>query len=250
MDHNFKKIARPDHIIKEQSQYLLFFFMMKVSPYFTYAISRYSNIKPNTISFISIFFLIISFPLIYYENYFYAFLFVFFNLFLDNIDGELARVTDQTSKLGEFLEKINSDIYYLCLYNFICLSFYNQNKIDLYLVIIFFALSIINFFVRGKISHITIPKNYSINSFNAIFFGLFKYSSNIRNNKYISKCTYLFFWNILASGGVSEIIIAILILIKEYELTINYIIFYNIICLIYIIILLAIKTYMKIKYKY
>jgi hypothetical protein len=104
--------------------------------------------------------------------------------------------------------------------------------------------------VRGKISHITIPKNYSINSFNAIFFGLFKYSSNIRNNKYISKCTYLFFWNILASGGVSEIIIAILILIKEYELTINYIIFYNIICLIYIIILLAIKTYMKIKYKY
>ena len=56
MDKNFKKIARPPRIIDEQNQYLLFFFMMKFSPYFTFLISRYTNIKPNTLSLISIFF--------------------------------------------------------------------------------------------------------------------------------------------------------------------------------------------------
>lgn len=248
MNDSFKKIARPERIINEQNQYVLFFFMMKISPYFTYAISKYSNIKPNTISFISIFFLLISLPLIIYEYYFYAFLLLFLNLFFDNIDGELARVKSQSSKLGELLEKINSDIFYIFFYNTISLSFYYQNILELYYVIIFFSLSIVYYFIRQKISHINIPNSFDKNLFNEIFLGLFKYSNQIRNKNFTSKFFYLFFWNIIASGGISEIIFAILILSKNYELTINYIFFYNIILMMYITILSLVKIFIKINY--
>ena len=249
MDKNFKKIARPPHIINEQNQYLLFFFMMKLSPYFTFLISRYTNLKPNTVSFISIFFLLISFPLIIYKYYFFAFLILFLNLFLDNIDGELARVNNQSSKLGEFLEKINSDIFYIFFYNFICLSFYIENMFELNYLILFIILSLVYFYIRQKISHIYIPDNFNINSLNGIFLGLFKYSRDIRNNNLKSKIIYLFFWNIIASGGVSEIILATLMISKNYDLTIYYIFFYNFIVFIYMITLLSIKIFFKIVYK-
>ena len=123
--------------------------MMKFSPYFTFLISRYTNIKPNTLSLISIF-LLISFPLIIYKYYFFAFLLLFLNLFLDNIDGELARVNNQSSKLGEFLERINSDIFYIFFYNFICLSFYIENMLELHYLILFIILSLVYFYLRQK----------------------------------------------------------------------------------------------------
>tara|TARA_B100001027_G_C16254193_1_gene326072 strand:+ start:264 stop:1016 length:753 start_codon:yes stop_codon:yes gene_type:complete len=249
MDKNFRKIARPPHIINEQNQYLLFYFMMKISPYFTYFFHRYTNIKPNTLTFLSIFFLLVSFPLIIYKYYFLAFLLLFFNLLLDNIDGELARVNNQSSKLGEFLERINSDIFYVFFYNFICLSFYIENVLELHYVILFIIISLAYFYIRQKISHINIPDKFNINSSNEIFLGLFKYSNDIRNNNFKSKIIYLFFWNIIASGGVSEIILAILILSKNYELTISYIFFYNIIVFIYMVTLLFIKIFLRFTYK-
>ena len=187
--------------------------------------------------------------MIIYKYYFFAFLLLFLNLFLDNIDGELARVNNQSSKLGEFLERINSDIFYIFFYNFICLSFYIENMLELHYLIIFIILSLVYFYLRQKISHIYIPDNLNINSLNGIFLGLFKYSRDIRNNNLKSKIIYLFFWNIIASGGVSEIILATLIISKNYDLTINYIFFYNFVVFIYMITLLSIKIFFKLVYK-
>ena len=131
MDKNFKKIARPDHIITEQNNYLLFYLQMKISPYFTYFFFKYTNITPNIISIGSIIFLLISIISIFMENYNYVFFFLFLNLLLDNIDGELARTKKLTSKFGEFLEKLNTDLFNIFFYNSIAFTLHLRGFLNL-----------------------------------------------------------------------------------------------------------------------
>lgn len=245
MDKKFRLIARPPHIINEQNQYLLFFIMMKFSPYCTFFFSKYTKISANTISFFSIIFLLLSFVCLFLFNYLLAFIFLFLNLFLDNIDGELSRVNNQTSKFGEFLEKINSDIFYIFFYNLISLNFYRENKLDLFFLTFFFLISLIHFFIRNKISHINFIDESKINFLNSIYLGLFKYSNNIRNKYFTSKILYLFFWNIISSGGVSEIIFGFLLIFEYEELSLKYLYFYFIILFVYITFLTLIKIIQK-----
>lgn len=241
MDKSFRSIARPPYIINEQNQYLLFFIMMKFSPYFSYFFSKYTKISANTISWLSIIFLLISFIFLFFFNYLFAFIFLFLNLFLDNIDGELARVNNQTSKLGEFLEKINSDIFYIFFYNIIAFNFYRNDKLDIIFLISFFLISLIHFFLRTKISHINLTDGTKINFFNSIYYGLFKYSNNIRNKYFFSKVLYLFFWNVISSGGVSEIIFGFLLIFEHGDLSLKYLYFYFITLFFYMFFLTFIK---------
>jgi phosphatidylglycerophosphate synthase len=245
MDKKFKLIARPDKILNEQNQYFLFFLMMKISPYFTFFFSKYTNIKPNTISLFSIFFLFLSLWNLFIENYAYSFFFLFMNLFLDNIDGELARVNNQASKFGELLEKINSDLFYLFFYNLIAYKYFNDQLIELRNFIFFIFISLLYFLIRSRISHITIPETLKLNQLNTILFGLFKYSDNIRINYRISRVIYIFFWNVISSGGVSEIIFAFLLIMNFDSFAIKYIFFYYFVLFIYIILLFFTKSYLK-----
>lgn len=247
MDKKFKSIARPDKILNEQNQYFLFFLMMKMSPYFTFFFSKYTNIKPNTISLFSIFFLFLSFWNLLIENYAYSFFFLFVNLLLDNIDGELARVNNQVSKYGELLEKINSDLFYLFFYNLIVYKYFDDQLIELKYFIFFIFVSLLYFFIRSRISHIKIPKTLKLNKLNTILFGLFKYSNDLRNNYGISKLIYIFFWNIISSGGISEIVFAFLLIMNLDAFAINYIFFYFFILFIYIILLFFTKSYLKMR---
>ncbi len=241
MNKNFRSIARPPYIINEQNQYLLFFIMMKFSPYFTYFFSKHTKVSANTISWLSIIFLLLSFIYLFFFNYLIAFIFLFLNLFLDNIDGELARVNNQTSKLGEFLEKINSDIFYIFFYNIIAFNFYRNDKLSIIILISFFLVSLIHFFLRTKISHINLKDESKINFFNSIYLGLFKYSNNIRNKYFASKVLYLFFWNVISSGGVSEIIFGFLLIFEYDDLSLKYLYFYFITLFSYMFFLTLIK---------
>ena len=164
---------------------------------------------------------------------------------MDNIDGELARVNNQASKFGEFLEKINSDLFYLLFYNLISFKFYSDRLLELNYFIFFISISLVYFLIRSRISHIQIPHNLKLNKSNTILFGLFKYSNDIRNKYHLSKITYLFFWNIISSGGISEIIFGFLLIMKLDVYTINYIFIYYFILFFYIILLVIIKSYLK-----
>ncbi len=249
MDKDFKKIARPDHIINEQNNYLLFYLQMKISPYFTYFFFKYTNVTPNIISIGSIIFLLFSIISIFMENYNYVFFFLFLNLLLDNIDGELARTKNLTSKLGEFLEKLNTDLFNIFFYNSIAFTLYLRGFLNLEYLFFFIFNSIFYTFARGRISQISLSKDYEINHFRATFLGLFKYSNAIRNKFINARVLYNFFWNIISSGGVSEIIIGILLISGNIKLAAIYLIFLNVMVTIYYTFLILFKYFLYKKHK-
>ncbi len=249
MDKDFKKIARPDSIKNEQNNYFLFYLQMKISPYFTYFFFKYTKITPNIISIFSILFLFFSIISVFIEKYNYAFFFLFLNLLFDNIDGELARTKNLTSKLGEFLEKLNTNLFNIFFYNSIALTLYLNNFLNLEYLFFFIFNSIFYTFVRGRISQVSLSKNYEINHFRATFLGLFKYSNAIRKRFRNARVLYNFFWNIISSGGVSEIIIGILLISGNINLTIMYLIFLNIMVSIYYTFLIIFKFFLYKKHK-
>ena len=87
--------ARPSHLLNEQNYSFIHFFLMKISPFISYFLARHSKIKPNSISIISIIFLISSFFSLYNKDYATAFIFLMLNFLTDNIDGELARLKNK-----------------------------------------------------------------------------------------------------------------------------------------------------------
>ena len=211
MKKELKLKARPLNLLEEQSYSLVHFFLMRISPFLSFFLARYSKIQPNYISIISILFLILSFFFLHSKNYIIAFMFLLLNFFTDNVDGELARIKNQVSDLGEKLEKINSNLFYLFFFNIISLNLYIDNLIDINLFQSFIFISILHYFFRGRISHIKIKDKLELNYINSTYLGLFKYSSTVRNQYIHSKIIYIFFYNILFSGGVSEIIIICLL---------------------------------------
>ncbi len=249
MDKDFKKIARPDHIINEQNNYLLFYLQMKISPYFTYFFFKYTKITPNIISIASIIFLFFSIISIFMENYIYVFVFLFINLMLDNIDGELARTKKMTSKFGEFLEKINTDLFNIFFYNSIAFTLYLKGFLNIEYLFFFIFNSIFYTIIRSKISQISLSKDYEINNFRATFIGLYKYSRPIRNQFRHSRLIYNFFWNVISSGGVSEIIVGILLISGSIKLTAVYLVFLNITFATYFTLLTILKYFLYRKYR-
>tara|TARA_Y100000996_G_scaffold368849_1_gene315477 strand:- start:854 stop:1603 length:750 start_codon:yes stop_codon:yes gene_type:complete len=245
MDEKFRLIARPSRILEKTEAIFLCNIIVKLTPYFSYFFSKHTKIKPNTISITSIFFLSISFFFLITKNYGIAFLFIFLNIFLDHIDGELARINKQTSNFGSFLEKLNSDFFYLFFYNIFVYNFYIDGKINLTIFFILVSISLSFSLIRNRISQITLSENFSFNKINQILLGLFKYSNDIRNKNLTSKITYIFFWNIISSGGISETILCALLFLDLSNLALNYLFFYYLILIIYILSLSIIKIYYK-----
>jgi len=241
MDKKFKVNARPLNLLVEQSYSFIHFFLMRCTPYLTYLLVKHSNIKPNTISIISILFLILSFLSLIYRNYSLAFFLLLLNFVTDNIDGELARIKNQTSKLGEKLEISNSNIFYLFFFNIITYNFFVDEIISKNLFLALILISILHNLVRKRISYITLKHDFRFNKVNSIYLGLFKYSSKIRQKNLFSKIIYIFFFNIVFSGGISEIIIAILLILKSYELALIFLLFHYIVKIIYVTLLVSIK---------
>ena len=249
MDKDFKKIARPDHIINEQNNYLLFYLQMKISPYFTYFFFKYTKITPNIISITSIIFLSFSIISIFMEDYIYVFFFLFMNLLLDNIDGELARTKKLTSNFGEFLEKLNTDLFNIFFYNSIAFTLHLNGFLNIEYLFFFIFNSIFYTIIRSKISQISLSKDYEINSFRATFIGLYKYSRPIRNQFRHARLIYNFFWNVISSGGVSEIIVGILLISGSIKLTVVYLVFLNITFATYFTLLTTLKYFLYKKYR-
>ena len=249
MDKDFKKIARPDHIINEQNNYLLFYLQMKISPYFTYFFFKYTKITPNIISITSIIFLSFSIISIFMEDYIYVFFFLFMNLLLDNIDGELARTKKLTSNFGEFLEKLNTDLFNIFFYNSIALTLHLKGFLNIEYLFFFIFNSIFYTIFRSKISQVSLSKDYEINNFRATFIGLYKYSRPIRNQFRHARLIYNFFWNVISSGGVSEIIVGILLISGSIKLTVVYLVFLNITFATYFTLLTTLKYFLYKKYR-
>ena len=137
MKKELKLKARPLNLLEEQSYSLIHFFLIKISPFLSFFLAKYSRIKPNLISIISILFLILSFFFLYNKNYIIAFICLLLNFLTDNVDGEVARIKNQVSNLGEKLEKINSNLFYLFFFNIITFNLYIDNLINLNLFLFF-----------------------------------------------------------------------------------------------------------------
>ena len=194
MDKNFKEIARPLNLYTEQSFSLIHFFLMRFTPYITYFLVNCTKTKPNTISIISVICLILSIIFLFFKDYFLAIFFLLLNFVTDNVDGELARVTKQKTLLGGKIEKANSDIFYLLWLNTILFNFFLDNSISKEIFLFLLSISLLHILLRGKISNISLKKNFKFNQFNLLYLGLFKYSYKLRSKNLFSKIVYIFFF--------------------------------------------------------
>ena len=249
MNESFRLRARPPEILKEDQNLFLFYFLVKISPYISIFFSKFRNITPNFISIVSIFFLTFSIYLIFIEKYLLSFFFLLLNLLFDLVDGELARLNNQRSKLGETLEKLNSNLNYILFYNSLALSFYLNDFMNISYLLYFFFVSLIYSFTRNKISQIRLSDKTQQNKYEIILMGLYKYSKDIRDKNKTSKIIYAILRNIISSGGVSEITIFILLVFGSINLIIIYFLFLNSITIIYTFTLIFQKFILYKKYK-
>lgn len=74
-----------------------------------------SGVQPGQITVLAFLANLISLYFLF-ENHFYFVLFMLFNIFLDNLDGRLARATSTTSKFGDALDKFSDHSYGIFLF--------------------------------------------------------------------------------------------------------------------------------------
>jgi len=110
-------------------------------------------ITPNTITIISIFIGAAAGPLFYLNRINYTLLGILCLMIaniLDCVDGQLARLTGKSSKIGRILDGIAGDIWFISIYVFLALRL--ENEYNTWLVFIPAALSGISHLIQANIT--------------------------------------------------------------------------------------------------
>lgn len=110
---------------------------LKIAKYITYYIANYTKITPNQVTFLSFVIAILS-GFSFWNNYFILGAFLFqLSYVLDIVDGALARVTNQFSKYGAFLD-VFTDWFKVPFLLMILFYKLNMNYIGEFIIFLYF----------------------------------------------------------------------------------------------------------------
>jgi len=200
-----QKIIYPKEKIEYEGPYILATLSRRVSVILTYYILNRIKISANSVSFFSFF---VSFFCLFFlinSNYLFGSLLACFWSLLDNIDGELARLQKSSSNFGAFLEKLNTNIFYMILFPSLSIGLYRDGLIDFKLMILtFFSLSL--FIILRPF----FDANNKNSNFILIIACQFKNSFNYRKKSKMGSFIFYLWRNIFTQSGVNEILLVLL----------------------------------------
>jgi phosphatidylglycerophosphate synthase len=124
-------------------------FMNRISMPFIFIIANYTRITPNQITLIGFLFGLYAALLFYNENYILGVILFEISYLFDCIDGRLARLTNNTSKIGDMYDHFLGQLLILILTIPFAIHFYLLNmQLQFLFLIMFVFLSPFNYFVN------------------------------------------------------------------------------------------------------
>ena len=201
-----QKIVYSDKKIEYEGPYILNTLLRRISVPASYYILNRLKISANIITFFSFFIAFLILFLFLNSNYLYGSLLSCFWCLLDNIDGELARMQNSSSSFGAFLEKLNSNFFYMILFPSLSIGLFRDGLINFNFVILtFFSLGF--FIILRSFFDANFPYKKAVNNnFFLLVIGCqFKNSYEYRRRSKLGSFIYYFWRNIFTQGGVNEI---------------------------------------------
>ena len=126
---------------KIEEDYILDTLLRRISVPTSYYVLNKLKISANAITFFSIFIAFLVLFLFVNSNYLYGSLLSCLWCLLDNMDGELARLQNSSSNFGAFLEKLNSNFFYMILFPSLSIGLFRDGLINFNIVVLtFFSL--------------------------------------------------------------------------------------------------------------
>ena len=146
MKYNYKQIKKS---FKDGGSITSRLVMNHVSVPFIYVISNYTKITPNNITIIGFLLGLYSMYLFLDNSFIFGIIFFELSYIFDCIDGRLARLTNNTSKIGDMLDHILGQFLVLILSIPFFLYFYYLNMYkEILLLVLFIFLSPFNYFIN------------------------------------------------------------------------------------------------------
>ena len=204
-----QKIIYSDN--KIEGDYVLDTLLRRISIPISYYILNKLKISANVITFFSFF---ISFLVLFFfvnSNYLYGSLLSCFWCLLDNMDGEMARLQSSSSNFGAFLEKLNSNFFYMILFPSLSIGLFRDGLINFNFVILtFFSLGFFIILRQFFDANFPYKKAVNKNSLLLVISCQFKNSHVYRRRSKLGSFIYYFWRNLFTQGGVNEILLVIL----------------------------------------
>ena len=130
-------------------------FMNRISMPFIFIIANYTRITPNQITLIGFLFGLYAALLFYNENYILGVILFEISYLFDCIDGRLARLTNNTSKIGDMYDHFLGQLLILILTIPFAIHFYLLNmQLQFLFLIMFVFLSPFYYFVNYSLNNI------------------------------------------------------------------------------------------------
>jgi phosphatidylglycerophosphate synthase len=206
-----QKIIYPKEKIDYEGPYILATLSRRISVVLTYYFLNRIKISANSVSFFSFF---VSFSCLFLfinSNYLCGSLLACFWCVLDNIDGELARLQKSSSSFGVFLEKLNSNIFYMALFPALSIGLYRDELISFELMILtIFSISFFIFLRSFFDANFPYKKAINKNSdFILIIACQFKNSLNYRKKSKMGSFIFYLWRNVFTQCGINEILLVL-----------------------------------------
>ena len=172
-------------------------------------ISKILNLHPNFITFISFITLFLAAYFAYSSLFVLAGIFIFFTCVLDCVDGELARLSNKETKLGQKLESIHADLTLILFPSTTLIGLINTDSIQIWvLLLLLFSTSI---YVKWRSAYSSsLDVNPSQLSYlKRIIYSQQKSNNEIRNSSFIGKILFILRINTSTQLGISFALITL-----------------------------------------
>jgi len=196
---------------KIEEDYILDTLLRRISVPTSYYVLNKLKISANAITFFSIFIAFLVLFLFVNSNYLYGSLLSCLWCLLDNMDGELARLQNSSSNFGAFLEKLNSNFFYMILFPSLSIGLFRDELINFNIVVLtFFSLGF--FIILRPFFDANFPYKKAVNknAFLLVIGCQFKNSYEYRERSKLGSFIYYSWRNIFTQGGVNEIFLVLL----------------------------------------
>jgi phosphatidylglycerophosphate synthase len=228
--HKLRKIAYPPDK-REYGRKLIFsIFCRSVSTILAIFFKKL-NFTPNAVSLISIGSSCLGIYLLYNGNLITGALLSANSKLLDCVDGELARITDRVTKIGKWLEPLNSNIQYLFVLPALSFHLLRQEEITVSTVFISFIASGLFVVLRGIYN--TDTSNVHADSIlKKVILCQFKKNHDLRRENAVGAFFYYLRYNLITQNGIMYPML-ILLSLPTPSMTFFYVVYFILAYLIF-----------------
>ena len=195
-----RKIAYPDHKKEYGSKMLYSIFCRSVSTFLAILLIKL-NVKPNSVSMVSILSGSVGIYLLFSGLYVPGAILCATSKLLDCVDGEIARITENFSRIGSWLEPLNSNIQYLFVVPSLAFSLYRNMLIGVNTVFLGIIAAGLYVAVRSTYN-VRVPQEKDISSMKKAIYCQFKHSNEFRKGHRLGALFYYLRYNLIAQNGI------------------------------------------------